>query len=508
MSGRFAGAERLGDRRRRRLAVHGETPTSAAANGDDQPGDAGAEGTEGRRLRIDLPEVAAPPQAPALPLDALVPLKWWKQLLATVFVAALIGGIEYAAWRAEDVAVAAGPGVWRLIEPEHALLPTTMGAGLLLVAAQLSGLIAWGRSRSARDFSGRYRLWYRVGTCCALFSLTTATAAHRALVETIVHFFPREVWRRETVLWLAPTAVVAAACGSALRWEVAKTKVGTALLWTATLLYICSAALQLELDGRLPADLRTIAVSTSLLLGHLFLAACFWAHCRIVLYFSADPIDIPRGARRPFFLFGRRSPAQTQSAADGDEEDTGPEEAGRRPRKRRKKPKRATPRRPIVVEAAAESETSSPNESPAETAPVDSNSDSDLDSDSDGTDVADEASPRPQHAAAPSHSPLAAESAPAVSDDEQEWLTLSQAAEQSAKPMVASPRRDARPTAAATDDEQSADDREGGRHSESETGEEEESHGGPHISFKGLSKKQRRKLQQEMRERERRIQRG
>ncbi|RPI76747.1 MAG: hypothetical protein EHM42_14520, partial [Planctomycetaceae bacterium] len=136
MSGRFAGAERLGDRRRRRLATASEP---AAAPQDQSVGkpDSGARAPRANsQIRIDPAPATPPPEPPPLPLARIVPLSWWKYALAALVALGLVGSLRYAAWHSHEISLRAGPGVWQLIEPQTAPLATALSSLLLLLSAQ------------------------------------------------------------------------------------------------------------------------------------------------------------------------------------------------------------------------------------------------------------------------------------------------------------------------------------------------------------------------------------
>ncbi|MCY2962609.1 MAG: hypothetical protein NT069_02980, partial [Planctomycetota bacterium] len=179
MSNRFAGAERLGDRRRRRLATQIDAPPETDLSEDTLP-------PPRRRFefRVDSPNTT--PTAPELPLEKLVPLAWWKYSLVATATVIAIGVLAAANWYATELAAVGGPGVEMLLDAATNPLPTAFGALLLTVASLFAWLTAWGRSRSVRDFSGSYHRWHRIAIAAFAFAAAHALRLHHVCVATVV----------------------------------------------------------------------------------------------------------------------------------------------------------------------------------------------------------------------------------------------------------------------------------------------------------------------------------
>lgn len=465
------------------------------------------------QIRLDPPAEGPLPNAPLLPLSHLVPFAWWKYLLAAVAVMTAVCGLRYAAWKFEAIRQQAGPGIARLFDSQELPLERSVSALFLLVAAQLAALIAWGRARSSRDFSGRYRVWFRISACCAFFSLVIATSAHTAWVETIVFFFPREVWRRETVLWLVPVALLAASCGSSLRWEIARSRVNLCLLFLTAAMYTLAAVCQLEVDSLLSPQIRIECTASLLLLGHVTLVFCFWLHARFVLYFCADPVELPRRSpRKPFFLFRTVRSASSSIATDEDIEsgdgEGNPSAAGSSMRsnrggKRRSRKVRVTPRRELRVDSSQH-----PDSRDAESAaakPV-AKEVRDEDSDQDQRVNPNEALSE-QKAGIPrgvDGAPVTGD-APAAPQFPPEWEMESGGSGRVTPPPdpKAGGSPDTEPVEVPEPEPFVSSDPP--HEMESERYEDDASEASPEVNLKGLSKKQRRKMQQQLRERERQM---
>lgn len=78
----------------------------------------------------------------------------------------------------------------------------------LLTCSQLSFLILWKRSRSRKDFSGRYRVWFWVGAVCSIFCIAAVTRFHERWSNALVGG-SNLVWlEAETVCWMVPATTM------------------------------------------------------------------------------------------------------------------------------------------------------------------------------------------------------------------------------------------------------------------------------------------------------------
>lgn len=110
-------------------------------------------------------------------VSSILPRPFWGLVLC---VAAILGS-----W----TTIVAG-GVWLDLsgeEPWRGILGLQAGRLVrfyttvsLLACAQFSFLILWRRSRSRKDFAGRYRVWFWIGLVCSVFSVASATRFHES----------------------------------------------------------------------------------------------------------------------------------------------------------------------------------------------------------------------------------------------------------------------------------------------------------------------------------------
>src|SRR5205807_1816658 len=112
MGTRFAGSQRLGDRRRRRLAVETDEVPENAGRVDSLPAPAGGarvvDGTHADSTSRD----SSP--AFSLPIAVIIPREWWNYLLGAMACVSLGSGLLVAGWCAPDWSASLGPGIGRL----------------------------------------------------------------------------------------------------------------------------------------------------------------------------------------------------------------------------------------------------------------------------------------------------------------------------------------------------------------------------------------------------------
>ena len=138
-------------------------------------------------------------------VSSIIPRPMW--------LLSLLVGCGLLAW-----ASVIGGGVWldvRELDPWRDILGLQSGRLLrfwnstaLLTCSQLSFLILWRRSRSRKDFSGRYRVWFWVGAVCSIFCVATVTRLHERWSNAVAGE-SNLVWlEAETVCWMVPATTL------------------------------------------------------------------------------------------------------------------------------------------------------------------------------------------------------------------------------------------------------------------------------------------------------------
>lgn len=274
----FAGSQR-GDRRRRRLAADTDERGSEIAPS--------AEPTV-LRPRVDAAHAegkAAETSAVTLPLSAIVPVAWWSYLSGALACLALGAGIVSAGQHASG-STSAEADIWRLFALPDAPVARWYSGLLLTLSAQLACLIWWVRSKSTKDFNGRYWLWVRVACLWLAQSCCLVTDANTALVAAARGNWPAAPW------WvITPVSVLAVGVWTvrALSREMGGCRVSRCVLLAAGGAYLTAAAFGFERYAIVPADARPALVQATLLLGHIGVFLSMWLHARHVVHCTADP---------------------------------------------------------------------------------------------------------------------------------------------------------------------------------------------------------------------------
>jgi hypothetical protein len=320
MGARFAGSERLGDRRRRRLAVETDGLFEDAA------GRRSLRAPLATSRLVENAHAGDSPADSALSFDralgSVVPEQWWKYLLGGLACLAIATGLVIAGAHGPSLTAAVGPGIVRLFAFPKAPVARWFSSLLLVVSAQWALLIWWARSHSVKDFDGRYWLWIRVSGAWLLLSGCVATDAAEALTSTFQHLWPHLSDRTAALGWLMPAAAAGVATLVPLAREMRGCRWSRGFLMLGAAAYVAAAVLHLELESVLAVTADILSSELSLLAGQVAIFLSMWLHARHVLYCSIDP-EIPPPSRwripRPHFRLPRlgrnRMPsAERQSA--------------------------------------------------------------------------------------------------------------------------------------------------------------------------------------------------
>lgn len=492
MDARFGGSHRLGERRRRRLAVESDDAPSLAAAPAALPAPDGVSRVVHAAPQAGASEVAA------LPLGGLVPSAWWAYA-AGGLAAMLVGaGIVIGGW-SQPIGSTALTGLPRLVAWPDAPVARWYSALLLTLSSQLSLLIWWGRSRSLKDFQGRYRIWKRAAAVWLFFSFCAATGGHRALIESLLAYVPADWERLDAAAWLIPATVVGLTLLATLNREMAECRVSRLALFLSAASYFVAGTAHLRFGLPLTAARLHLLMAGSSMIGHMSLFLSMWLHARHVLHFTHDPSRAPRRRLtipRPHFRLPKWRRAsepeasqppvlpgpvvETASRNRAPEVEQVTAAAGTNAVERAAPPKTEPPRPKLRIDArhkppAPASMPATPAETPIEEIPKS---------------VTIPRAEPPSHAGQGVSQPPKA-SAHVVIDEEP--LTLSPRSEP--QPTDGKPEESAPPPQMTQDDEGPP---------ESDATEDGWTEPFPKPDMRGMSKKQRRRLMAELREKERR----
>lgn len=292
MSG-FAGSERAGERRRRRLAVDSEGSEPALPNSSDK-------GDSLPRSIVGMGREATSLTERNCPILSVVSRQAWKHwaivFAGTIFVFGIL--VVGQAW--PDWAPGYGPGLTRLLKSTSSPLVRWIYTLVLFLTAQGACLVWWARSRSLQDFHGNYRIWGWAAATWLFFSFVVATNAHLAFSQTVLHHIH---WKNPAApmwCWLLPA--IAWGLGIALRLEpeLRNDRSGHFLFLTAGGWYLAVAGMLCQTafwPNACSPELSILLLAVFQLAGHASLFLSTTLHARHVLYFSAEPPQKPAKRR-------------------------------------------------------------------------------------------------------------------------------------------------------------------------------------------------------------------
>jgi hypothetical protein len=160
------------------------------------------------------------------------------------------------------------------------------------MAAQLSYVVLWHRSRSRKDFGGRYKVWFWVVPVLLLFALCAATDAHWHAGRAVQARWPLDIRDMDALVWIIPAGIVVLALTRLLQIEMRGSRISVGGLWLSTLSAAVVAGL--TLTGHLlssPEAVRTAsAVAVNLWPFALFLS--LWHYTWRVIHVTAEAADI------------------------------------------------------------------------------------------------------------------------------------------------------------------------------------------------------------------------
>ena len=330
MEARFAGSQRVGDRRRRRLAA-GADDNADNPNADNPARPDELSAPAGSFRAVESAHTGGlqteTSTSPHLPVALVIPADGWKYLAGGLLGLAFSAAIVIAGCFTPELQTLAGPGISGLFALPNGRVAQWFSSLLLLLCAQLALLIWWTRSRSLEDFEGRYWLWIRTAGVWLVFSGCVSIDAHNAALDTLLNIRPGLSREWATLCWMIPAAAVGVLLVGALVVEMRGCRASRVLLLLACACQLSTAGLHLEFESVFSPALRAVLVQVGLLTGHVALFVSMWLHARHVLYYTADPAPlstrtwrVPRPHfRLPHFRLShfRLEPSQHAASADG-----------------------------------------------------------------------------------------------------------------------------------------------------------------------------------------------
>jgi hypothetical protein len=311
MSGGFAGSQRVDERRRRRLAAV-DDPSAVVIR------------PQAAQRPYPLDESSSPTSD--LSLAGLVPTSWWRQLVLCLTGFVATAGVLSASVHSEELSRTLGADLSRLLIAQSGTLRGWWITLSLLFQAQLALVIFWVRSQSLRDFEGRYHLWTRVAAAALLWSCCAATSAHVLAGELVSHALKGTLGLSVDAAWILPAAGLAALLTWGLHREMTACRGSDVALWLAGVCGALFAVLTLN-PSVLPSQwgaARGLILDGLTMSGIWMVCVSFLIHARYVIHLSAEPVPVKRWSfrmPRPHWgRFGWKRPIvpDSETGADGD----------------------------------------------------------------------------------------------------------------------------------------------------------------------------------------------
>ncbi len=230
------------------------------------------------------------------PILSVVSTQAWKHW-AVVFAGTLVVCGFLAAGQAwPEWAPGYGPGLTRLLKSTASPLVRWIYTLVLFLTAQGACVVWWARSRSLQDFHGNYRIWGWASATWLFFSFVVATNAHLAWSQTMLHHIH---WKNPAApmwCWLLPAMAWGLGIALRLEPELRNDRSGHFLFLAAGGWYgaVGGMLCQVEFWPKCCSPERSeFLLAAFQLMGHAALFLSTTLHARHVLFFSAEPPQKP-----------------------------------------------------------------------------------------------------------------------------------------------------------------------------------------------------------------------
>ncbi|MEW4488437.1 hypothetical protein AB1L42_10175 [Thalassoglobus sp. JC818] len=300
MTAKFAGSGSLDDRRRRRLAQ----TSSEVAPPPSQQSQAPAPAERLKRQSTDLPITKSDVVAD----ESIIPASLWK--LISFGLVGLFGLMFLVGVSLTEVELF---GLAQLLAPPHGSGFQFFSVISLTLSAQLSWLIFWYRSRSRKDFSGRYRIWGWAAAFWAINCLSIALKLHRPVAGLLFEQWPIYCWQAETWYWFVPFSVGALSLHQMLAREM-RWSPQSRWLWRLTLaIGVLGGSLTVGMTRFLPMELRDVVLDGTVAFWHYLITMTLLLHVRFVVHVTNEAAPSGKSAlqRMKVRVFEKTAPLRT-----------------------------------------------------------------------------------------------------------------------------------------------------------------------------------------------------
>lgn len=304
MTAQFAGSRSLDDRRRRRLATESDADTtSKSKRSSNKKTDSSTTSTDTEVESIRSDVVAE---------ESMIPRALWKVSLYGV------GGI--ATWALllwVNLKFPLSTDLHRIFSPEAGKAFKLFSIFSLFVTSQLCFAIWWYRSRSRKDFGGRYRIWAWAGCFWSLTCILLGLGVHRPLAKFAYQAWPIYTWKPELLYWFVPFSICVLALHQLISLDMRHSRASRAL-WNTT--FICGCLTAGALFGGdlvVRESLRPLLNAGLFSVWHFMISFTLLFHARFVvhvtneaaprhdLWFTKLKVKFLRGQQRVQKVFGK-----------------------------------------------------------------------------------------------------------------------------------------------------------------------------------------------------------
>lgn len=328
----FAGAERAGERRRRRLAVESTDSESTLVRPTET-------GDISERFFAASTKESSRAAVRACPTLTVFASPLWKYFVVAGVGLAMTLALLACGYFQPPWLQSLGPGIGRLVRLSTRPVVNWLVTIGLFLTAQTTCIIWWARSRSLQDFHGQFRIWGWTAATWVFMSLSITTQAHLAISETVLTFVRWRTPGAQLWCWLIPSAFWGWWLVLRLEPELRANRSGHWVFLTAVTWYLGTAAILCQRQSwpqLIEAELSAVLLILLPLFGHVCLFLSMSLHTRFVLYFTAEP---PLKSRRQaslkpvddqpsskvsrwlsLFSYRRSIPAQAEPAMSEEEE--------------------------------------------------------------------------------------------------------------------------------------------------------------------------------------------
>lgn len=224
----------------------------------------------------------------ASPIESVVRPQVWVNLVQVLLALGLCSGALWLGeWTSTNYPAAAGS-----FGPQGLLL-RALPAMCFLFGAQLAAAIHWYRARSRKDFNGRYRVWHFVVPSLLAFGFCAATDAHLVFAHWAQARWNLAGEHAETLLWMVPAGTVLLAMIRLLQTEMRGTGGAAPSLWLATLAAVVNAAVLLKAPAPIGAEQLQLIGRSAAVFWPLGLLLALQVYARRVIYVTNEPCALP-----------------------------------------------------------------------------------------------------------------------------------------------------------------------------------------------------------------------